>query len=413
MFLVTLAATIIAIGVGRCMWRRRWAFDRRSFATGAALASLGLGAMLLVWGVNDGHVPSTADALRTAGRPTVDAAGAAAPELVDRQLPFLGDLLAWPAPLPLATVFGIPEVLVLVGLALALRLPAAEPEVTTLDLVSGQFWWDAPPNGKEQLEVRLPGSVLRARDARLGVEIGARGGIVVVLDGSVTVDDGNEVIDVAAGEGLALGADGSVGVAERMTLHELRSDPWIAPHLDDPIGKRRPLVRVQNQGWPLPAVMGVLAFGVLTVLTYVAQVAVVPSESMSPTLSVGDRVVVAKAAGSPRLGDVVVFERPPGMVDEPVLLVKRVVAIGGERVSIVDGVVFVEGRPLVEPYLSRGVESEAPCGDVVDVVVPPGAFYLLGDNRSDSTDSRCFGAVDGDRIEGTVSFGLIPPTGTP
>jgi signal peptidase I len=413
MLVWTVAAGIALVAGARRARRGEWAIDPRWLRQGLLILGAGLAGYVAVRLANDGVAPSTADAIRTAGRTTRDLSGHRIAELRDRHLAVLGDLIAWPAPFPGAMVLGLPHLAMLAGLAVALRLPPATPAVTRIELVAGQFWWDAPPNGTEHLEVSLPGGVLRASSARLGVEVGPQGGIVVVIDGSVAVEGPAGTVTVPEGHGLALTPEGPSAAPEALARDDLAADPWIAPHLDDAPRRPRPLLRIEGRGWPLPAVLGALAVALMAAGTYVAQVAVVPSSSMAPTLSTGDRVVVAKAAGAPRGADVVVFERPASLTNGPVLLVKRVVAIGGQRVRVTGGAVVVDGRRLAEPYLPGGLATGEPCGAKGEVRVPAGSLFVLGDNRGDSYDSRCFGPVTSDQLVGTVVLRALPPGGAP
>ncbi|WP_421119659.1 signal peptidase I [Aquihabitans daechungensis] len=392
--------------------RRSWVLDQTAMRWGVTLLAVGLASYLLVRWANGGHLPSTADALRTAGRATVDRAGRPVPELTDRRLGLLGNLLAWPAPLPLATVIGLPQILVLAGIATALRLPPRRGDVTRLDLEAGRFWWDAAPGDAEHLEVQLRGSVVRADTARLGIDISDAGGVLIVIEGMVTIEQPGGTITVEEGHGVALSPDGVAGPPERLRARDLMDDPWVGPHLDD-VGTARTAPVLQRRLWPVAAVLATMVVAAMVVVTYVAQIASVPSESMAPTLSTGDRVLVAKAVGAPEPPDVVVFERPASLDEGPTLLVKRVVAIGGQSVAVRDGRVFVDGRALPEPYLPAGVETEEPCGPKGVVEVPAGALFVLGDNRPDSFDSRCFGPIRLEQLVGTVVRGVVPLSGTP
>lgn len=112
----------------------------------------------------------------------------------------------------------------------------------------------------------------------------------------------------------------------------------------------------------------------------------IPSESMAPTLAVGDQIVVTRYfGGSPERGDVVVFRSP---VDAE-LMVKRVVGLPGDLVDSRLGRLRIGGYTLPEPYVLR----QAATGAIDQQVVPQESYYVLGDNREDSLDSRSWGVV--------------------
>lgn len=124
----------------------------------------------------------------------------------------------------------------------------------------------------------------------------------------------------------------------------------------------------------------------------------IPSGSMEPTLHGcsgcnNDRVLVNKLSyrvhGINR-GDVIVFDKPVGVVDPDKYLIKRVIGLPGETISGHDGHVWVGNRPLTEPY------SNPTCGpqdSFPATTVPAGKVFLMGDNRCDSYDSRIFGPI--------------------
>ena len=138
----------------------------------------------------------------------------------------------------------------------------------------------------------------------------------------------------------------------------------------------------------------------------------IPSASMVPTLSVYDRVLVQKAFFSwhdVREGDIVVFSHPPldqcGWPQEQGDLVKRVIALPGQTIYSSGNSIYIDGRRLAEPYLP----SYDPLGPSIPGAsrqhpyrVPPGEFYVLGDNRADSCDSRYWGPIEGSSIIGKV-----------
>jgi signal peptidase I len=178
-------------------------------------------------------------------------------------------------------------------------------------------------------------------------------------------------------------------------------------------------------------VLVVIALAVTFVLkTFVAQAFVIPSESMYPTLKIGDRVVVSRISyhlHDPHRGDVVVFPNPgvdgtdhavlPLRIVHEVLagaglrkppgqeLIKRVVGLPGDTVEAREGAVFVNGRPLSEPYLQPGIVTD----NLPPTIVPPGDVFVMGDNRGDSSDSRVFGPIDEDTIVGRALFRVFPP----
>lgn len=118
----------------------------------------------------------------------------------------------------------------------------------------------------------------------------------------------------------------------------------------------------------------------------------VVSRSMNPTYDIDDIVVVARWK-TPKRGDVVFFDG----IDEDRITVKRCIALGGDRVRMEGGTVYINDEPLVEDY----VLDEPPLfGDHEELVVPEGCMYVLGDNRNNSKDSRMFGCVPINRVIG-------------
>ena len=140
---------------------------------------------------------------------------------------------------------------------------------------------------------------------------------------------------------------------------------------------------------------------------YAGEIFWIPSASMVPTLTDNDRILVQKAFFSwhdVREGDIVVFTRPP--LDQcggaPAGdLVKRVIALPGQMIYSSGNGIYINGRRLAEPYLP----AHDPLGPPIasrqhPYRVPPGEFYVLGDNRADSCDSRYWGPVQGSSIIG-------------
>lgn len=134
----------------------------------------------------------------------------------------------------------------------------------------------------------------------------------------------------------------------------------------------------------------------------------VPSESMAPTVNSGDRVVVRQGA-TPDHGDVVIYNNANRPDSAPLL--KRVVAIGPDRIDFIDGEIALNGQILDEPYLAEaGVTFELSAGAIPGCVtssptfcvLPEGTVFVLGDNRRESTDSRRIGPVNTDDIRGVM-----------
>lgn len=138
-------------------------------------------------------------------------------------------------------------------------------------------------------------------------------------------------------------------------------------------------------------------FALALALGFLARAAVhiysIPSESMAPTLEVGDQIVVTRYIGStPQRGDVIVFRSPAD--DE--LMVKRVIGLPGDLVDSRLGRVRIGGYTLPEPYVLR----QASAGAIDQQVVPQESYFVLGDNRDDSLDSRSWGVVPRSMVVG-------------
>jgi signal peptidase I len=147
------------------------------------------------------------------------------------------------------------------------------------------------------------------------------------------------------------------------------------------------------------------------VRTFAFQTFWIPSSSMVPTLGVNDRILVQKAFFTwhdLREGDIVVFTHPP--LDHCAGpqggdLVKRVIALPGQTIYSSGNSIYVNGKLLAEPYLPHDDPLGPPIPDASSrhpYRVPPGEFYVLGDNRAISCDSRYWGPIEGSSIIGKV-----------
>jgi signal peptidase I len=172
------------------------------------------------------------------------------------------------------------------------------------------------------------------------------------------------------------------------------------------------------------AIIVAVALAVAVLLrTFVVQTFYIPSQSMEPTLQVGDRILVNKlsyhlhAVGR---GDIVVFRRPP--LEEQTCsgpevndLVKRVVGLPGETISLHDGAVEINGRPLAEPELPVGdLTTPGPGATPFSLDkpyrIPAGEYFMMGDNRAASCDSRYWGPIPRSLIVGKVDVRIWPIT---
>lgn len=175
------------------------------------------------------------------------------------------------------------------------------------------------------------------------------------------------------------------------------------------------------------------AFGIALVLaviirTFLIQAYKIPSGSMEPTLLIGDHILVNKLVYGLRMpdsimglklpaipwgryafqlepvhrGDVVVFVFPPDPTKD---FIKRVIAVGGDTVAVKEGRVFLNGQPMPDPHAHFEVRPEdrstmSPRDNFGPVTVPQGKLLMMGDNRDRSYDSRFWGFIDRDAVEG-------------
>jgi signal peptidase I len=128
----------------------------------------------------------------------------------------------------------------------------------------------------------------------------------------------------------------------------------------------------------------VIAFGLATFINKVIIFRVeVPSGSMENTIMIGDKAVTYRLAylfSEPKRGDIIVFPFPD---DESVDYIKRIIGLPGETVEGKDGLVFINGEPLDEPYVKEPLDQ-----DFGPYTVPADSYFMMGDNRNNSADSR-------------------------
>jgi signal peptidase I len=182
----------------------------------------------------------------------------------------------------------------------------------------------------------------------------------------------------------------------------------------------------------LPGLIIIAFLLALLIKSFLVQAFFIPSESMVPTLKVGDRVLVNKLAdefGTIDRGDVIVFQNPN--LDEPRRnpfeafwnwlteglgfasnpekdFIKRVIAVEDDTIEIRDGTVLVNGAEVEEPYVNPRAPDHT---DMAPTVIEPGRIFVMGDNRPNSQDSRGFlGQVSEDLVVGEAFVLLWPPS---
>jgi signal peptidase I len=147
--------------------------------------------------------------------------------------------------------------------------------------------------------------------------------------------------------------------------------------------------------------------------TYCFATYFIPSASMEPTLMVNDRILVDKLSyhlHPVHRGDIVVFAKPANFSDGPGVndLVKRVIGLPGDRISSENNEVYINGKPLSEPWLPPGPEYWT--SGIQTQTVPAGQFFVMGDNRTESADSRVFGTIPQSLIVGEAVVRIWPIT---
>jgi signal peptidase I len=169
----------------------------------------------------------------------------------------------------------------------------------------------------------------------------------------------------------------------------------------------RPQRRVVIE-WGVILIIAVLAS--FLVRMYAVQTFFIPSGSMEPTLHVGDRILVNKLSvrfGTINVGDIIVFKAPPtehcddGSYSD---LVKRVIGLPGQIITSKGNTVYVNGKPLKEPWKYWPDLNPA----IKKLKVPANNYYVMGDNRANSCDSRFWGTVPRSDIIGKAFFRMWP-----
>ena len=143
---------------------------------------------------------------------------------------------------------------------------------------------------------------------------------------------------------------------------------------------------------------------------FIAEPRFIPSNSMEPTLHIGDRLLVDKISyrfHPPHVGDIVVFQPPPQLREygytRKQAFIKRIIATPGQTITVTQQQVLVDSKPLQESYI-----LESPAYDMPPVTVPLNTVFVMGDNRNDSNDSHVWGFLPQDNIIGPARFRFWP-----
>lgn len=165
-------------------------------------------------------------------------------------------------------------------------------------------------------------------------------------------------------------------------------------------------------------VLGALAVALL-IKTFLMQAYFIPSTSMVPTLNTGDRILVNKVSyklHDINRGDLVVFNRPPALQTGEDDLIKRVIALPGETIQIEDNQILIDGLLLTEPYLPDGMVTTTRFSNTDNCAdsgptwcqLRDNVIWVMGDNRTSSSDSRTFGPIDADLVVGRAFLRVWP-----
>ena len=194
----------------------------------------------------------------------------------------------------------------------------------------------------------------------------------------------------------------------RREREELENREWEEP------GKSRRERRLEREKKKRKAGVAELVFTALVafvlvfgfVRPFVVEAYRIPTESMVPTLEVGDRVLANKFIyrfTEPKRRDIVVFDSVDE--DDDQTLIKRVVGVAGDEIQVQGGVLYVNGEAQDEPYLN---DADLSRGFYGPTVVPEGHIFVMGDNRGNSADSRVFGPLPLENLRGEAFMRFWP-----
>lgn len=171
-----------------------------------------------------------------------------------------------------------------------------------------------------------------------------------------------------------------------------------------------PPIPSQNTLWSNIRLLLIALVVALVVRVVIAEPRYIPSNSMDPTLHIGDRLLVDKLSyrwQPPHRGDIVVFNPPAQLVSlgyqSGQAFIKRIIGEPGDTIQVTEGQVILNGQPLPEGYI-----LEAPRYTMPTITIPSGYVFVLGDNRNDSNDSHVWGPLPQQNLIGKARLRFWP-----
>jgi signal peptidase I len=199
----------------------------------------------------------------------------------------------------------------------------------------------------------------------------------------------------------------------KASLEPAKMQSMTVEHTTEPLSPAAPAAKSSwRVWWENAQILFVAIILALLVRAFVAEPRYIPSDSMYPTLEIGDRLVVEKISyyfHAPEPGEIVVFDPPPQLQRQGYAkdqaFIKRIVAIPGQTIEVRDGTVYVDRQPLTEPYI-----AEPPAYTMTAVQVPENTVFVMGDNRNNSNDSHVWGFLPQQNIIGHAWLRFFPYT---